>query len=277
MARIDVDFHHVAVESEIRNGLNAPLVRRRAGRERTERHKRDRESRGHVNGFHRVPPLSSSTLAQDDGNVTNAGHLPGAVPRQTEVENGDHLGRTSTALALLAGCSSTVAPGGTTPTGASSGAPTGTTVSASVSQSPQQICDGSFGSDATLDWAPGTVADFRAHSYGGPRRCAAGHRRSAEVGDGSLVPNPAWRRSRNCRRRSAEATETLMPKRSSRSGRWDDAGSRRPSSADACCCTPPTGRGRWECNPGDLPSPPPFVRNGKVARIRDVSVVLCQS
>ncbi len=36
------------------------------------------------------------------------------------------------------------------------------------SLSPRQICEGSLGSAVILDWAPGTVAEFRAYQYGGP-------------------------------------------------------------------------------------------------------------
>ena len=34
--------------------------------------------------------------------------------------------------------------------------------------SPRRICEGAFGSYDLLDWAPGTVANFRAYQFGGP-------------------------------------------------------------------------------------------------------------
>lgn len=37
------------------------------------------------------------------------------------------------------------------------------------SLSPKQICEGSFSSAVLLEWAPGTVAEFRAYQYGGPK------------------------------------------------------------------------------------------------------------
>lgn len=46
--------------------------------------------------------------------------------------------------------------------------PTPTATISNGSLSPRQICEGSLGSAVLLDWAPGTVAKFRAYQYGGP-------------------------------------------------------------------------------------------------------------
>ena len=37
------------------------------------------------------------------------------------------------------------------------------------SMSPRAICEGSLGSAVILDWEPGTVSEFRAYQYGGPK------------------------------------------------------------------------------------------------------------
>ncbi|NYI41000.1 hypothetical protein BKA03_001119 [Demequina lutea] len=89
---------------------------------------------------------------------------------------------TAVALAVLAGCAGTVSQVGTTLGGpsaspsarvadsASTNIPTATANSAleAASQSARQICEGSFGTAVTLDWAPATVDEFRAYQYGGP-------------------------------------------------------------------------------------------------------------
>lgn len=79
-------------------------------------------------------------------------------------------GALATALVVIGGCSDTISQGGTTSTRPSVSAPTGTANSAipGGSRSPRQICEGSLRSAVILDWAPGTVAEFRAYQYGGP-------------------------------------------------------------------------------------------------------------
>lgn len=36
-------------------------------------------------------------------------------------------------------------------------------------RSPKHICEGAFGATDLLDWGPGTVANFRAYQFGGPK------------------------------------------------------------------------------------------------------------
>ena len=64
-------------------------------------------------------------------------------------------------LFMLTGCAvgtHTVAANSPTPIGKiSNGSP-----------SPKQICQGSFNSAVLLDWASGTVTEFRRYQYGGP-------------------------------------------------------------------------------------------------------------
>jgi hypothetical protein len=82
----------------------------------------------------------------------------------------------ATALGVIAGCSGTISPGGATtltkPPAASS---TGTASPSSSAGTPsgkslslKQICQGSYSSAVLLDWAPGTVSEFRSYQYGGP-------------------------------------------------------------------------------------------------------------
>lgn len=82
----------------------------------------------------------------------------------------------ATTLGVIAGCSGTISQGSaTTPTKPS--ASTSTRIAGPSSPvratsgrplSPMQICQGGLRSAVLLDWAPGTVAEFRSYQYGGP-------------------------------------------------------------------------------------------------------------
>lgn len=82
----------------------------------------------------------------------------------------------ATGLGVIAGCSGTISQGSaTTPIKPSASTSTGTaSPSSSVGAisgrplSPKQICQGSLRSAVLLDWAPGTIAEFRSYQYGGP-------------------------------------------------------------------------------------------------------------
>jgi len=65
-------------------------------------------------------------------------------------------------LFMLTGCAV-----GTHAVTANSASPVATVTGESLS--PRQICESSLGSAVILDWAPGTVAEFRAYQYGGPK------------------------------------------------------------------------------------------------------------
>ncbi len=78
------------------------------------------------------------------------------------------------AIGLLVGCSGTGAPGATSAE-SSPRTPLTAISAASVAASParpltsKQICQDALGTAVVLDWAPGTVAQFRAYQYGGPK------------------------------------------------------------------------------------------------------------
>ena len=74
----------------------------------------------------------------------------------------------------IAGCSAPISQGGAT-TSTKRPATTSTALGNPSSSggaisggpvSPKQICRGSFSSEVLLDWAPGTVSDFRSYQYG---------------------------------------------------------------------------------------------------------------
>ncbi len=74
-------------------------------------------------------------------------------------------------VGLVGGCSGPAVPGTTSamsldpsPIANSSSSPLPTSTPA-----PEQICGSSLGGAVLLDWAPGTVAQFRAYQYGGPQ------------------------------------------------------------------------------------------------------------
>lgn len=80
----------------------------------------------------------------------------------------------ATALGLIAGCSGTISQGGSTsPAKPSASTSTGTATPSSSAGTPsgkslslKQICQGGLRSAALLDWAPGTVSEFRSYQYG---------------------------------------------------------------------------------------------------------------
>ena len=78
------------------------------------------------------------------------------------------------AAILMAGCSASGSMTGTgaqSATAASGSRATGSggTASSSTLTSPEQVCLQAFGPAVLLDWTGGTVAQFRAYQYGGPK------------------------------------------------------------------------------------------------------------
>lgn len=79
-------------------------------------------------------------------------------------------------IGLLSGCSVTSTPEATSARSSFSARETAISasrlaVSASPANalSPKEICQEALGPAALLDWAPGTVAQFRTYQYGGPK------------------------------------------------------------------------------------------------------------
>ena len=78
-------------------------------------------------------------------------------------------------VGLMGGCNGAVPPGDTFLSGSSASTSPGPADSTSPvavnpagTLSPKEICGGALGAAGLLDWAPGTVAQFRAYQYGGP-------------------------------------------------------------------------------------------------------------
>jgi hypothetical protein len=84
------------------------------------------------------------------------------------------LAGTAAAL-VLAGCATTTtttgtgAQGTTPASGTRVSASTGANTDSSTSATPEQICLRALGADTVLDWSGGTVGEFEAYQYGGPR------------------------------------------------------------------------------------------------------------
>ena len=80
----------------------------------------------------------------------------------------------ATALGVVAGCSGTISQGSATSPAKPSASTSAKTASPSSSAgtpsgkslSLKQICQGGLRSTALLDWAPGTVSEFRSYQYG---------------------------------------------------------------------------------------------------------------
>jgi hypothetical protein len=82
----------------------------------------------------------------------------------------------ASALGVVAGCSGTISQGSATSPAKPSASTSAKTASPSSSVggisgralSLKQICQRSLSPAVLLDWAPGTVAEFRSYQYGGP-------------------------------------------------------------------------------------------------------------
>ena len=86
------------------------------------------------------------------------------------------VGVAAAAVVGLAAACGSAGTGGTSPSKTPAAEPitmsppaTSVSASGSVTASPELICRQVLGTAALLDWAPGSVAQFRAYQYGGPR------------------------------------------------------------------------------------------------------------
>jgi hypothetical protein len=77
------------------------------------------------------------------------------------------------AIELIGGCSGTGTPGssvGSSPSTALTASPRASVAtSPGRSLTPKMVCEDAVGTAVLLDWASGTVAQFRAYQYGGPK------------------------------------------------------------------------------------------------------------
>jgi hypothetical protein len=89
------------------------------------------------------------------------------------VRNALGLAGAAVVVGFLGGCAGAAGPGpaatGSTPRPAqSSSSRVASSTPSAVSLAPEQICRNALGAAVLLDWAPGTVAQFRTYQYSGP-------------------------------------------------------------------------------------------------------------